>query len=60
MNQFQLWKSCLRKKAFPTAEAAYQKGQEIYRCRYCGLWHRTGGTLKLLAQLRRIPKRRPR
>lgn len=50
------WKTCERKKAFPTREAAFQKGQEIYRCPYCRQFHRTAETAKLIAAIRRSPK----
>jgi hypothetical protein len=40
--------ACEAKKTYQTRELA-EKGiprpQRAYRCRYCGLWHRTGGTL---------------
>jgi hypothetical protein len=34
---------------FPTKEAAFQKGQESYRCGYCQQWHRSGALGKLVA-----------
>jgi len=43
---------CERKKAFPTREAAFQKGQEVYRCGYCNQWHRSGALATLLAKVR--------
>ncbi|MDE2098703.1 MAG: hypothetical protein KGL39_15725 [Patescibacteria group bacterium] len=52
-RSFQLWKSCQRKRAYPTKELAYQKGQQVYRCRHCGHWHRSGALAKLNAQLKR-------
>ena len=39
---------CERKKTYQTrqkAEKGIPRPQRAYRCRYCGLWHRTGGTL---------------
>lgn len=52
---YQLWKACVRKRAFATqAAAAAQKGMDVYRCQHCGQWHRTSGVNKLVAQLRRV------
>ena len=56
MTNFHLWKACLRKRQYPTREAAWQKGQEVYRCQHCGQWHRTSGVNKFVAQLRRGKK----
>ena len=42
---------CGDKEAFPTPGAARQKGQDFYRCKHCGLYHRTGqlaGTLAIV------------
>ena len=53
-NEYQLWKSCVRKKQFQTrAEAEEQKGMEVYLCRHCGHWHRNGGINKFVKQLQR-------
>ncbi len=49
------WRMCERKVKFPTEEAAYQKGQQTYRCRFCGQWHRSGSIAKLTAALRKGP-----
>lgn len=49
---FRVWRACARKKGFPTAEAAHQRGQEVYRCRHCGQWHRSGALGKLVAAVR--------
>ena len=52
-------RTCERKKAYPTEQAAYQKGQEVYKCPYCHLWHRSGQLARLIAQVRRpvfLPK----
>jgi cytochrome c2 len=46
-------RSCENKVAFPTAEAARQKGQYFYRCRYCHQFHRTGQDATLAARLSR-------
>lgn len=46
--------ACERKVAYDTAEAAYQKGQESYRCKYCGKWHRSGSFSKLLSKVKKI------
>lgn len=47
------WKTCTRKRAYPTREAAFQKGQEVYRCRYCRQFHRSGSLSKLVALVRK-------
>lgn len=47
-------RSCENKKAFESADEARQKGQDIYKCRHCGKWHRTGQLASLLALTRRI------
>ena len=42
------WSACERKKTYQTralAEKGIPRPQRAYRCRYCNLWHRTGGTL---------------
>jgi Zn-finger protein len=48
------WKTCTRKKAYPSREAAFQKGQEVYQCRYCHQFHRSGSLSKLVAALQKI------
>ncbi len=48
------FRMCERKVGFPTAEAPRQPGQDIYRCKYCGQWHRTGQLAALLAMARRV------
>lgn len=55
-GQRRLNRACLSKKAFATADEARQPGQDIYRCRHCGQWHRTGAAAALAAVLGR---RRP-
>jgi len=55
-NAFHIWKACLRKQQFPTREAAFQKGMEVYRCKHCSKWHRTSGVTKFVNQLRRTKK----
>ena len=42
------WSACERKKPYQTralAEKGMPRPQRAYRCRYCNLWHRSGGTL---------------
>lgn len=46
------FKKCERKRAYPTKEAAYQKGQESYLCGYCNKWHRSGALASLVAIVR--------
>lgn len=56
-HSYYLWKSCVRKQAHDTREAAAaQKGMDVYQCRHCGKWHRTSGVGKLVNQLRRTKK----
>ncbi len=45
---------CERKVGFLNAAAARQPGQDIYKCRHCELWHRTGQLASLLALTRRV------
>ena len=44
---------CDRKKPYPSAEAAQQKGQRTYRCPHCRLWHRSGSLAALVAKVSR-------
>ncbi len=46
-------RGCESKVAYPTPEAAFQKGQEFYLCKYCGKYHRSGKLAKLIAETRR-------
>ena len=46
-------RSCLSKTAYPTAEAAFQKNQTVYRCRNCGKWHRSGALTQFVVTFRR-------
>lgn len=41
-------KSCKNKKSFSTKEEAILKNQDVYKCRYCGNFHRTTQLLKLI------------
>jgi hypothetical protein len=50
-RDFKRWKTCERKKKFESADAAFQKGQHVYQCRYCGKWHRSGALTKFIVQL---------
>jgi hypothetical protein len=58
-RDFNRWKSCARKRAFETPEAAFQKGQSAYQCNYCGKWHRSGALAKLVAAVSKIKRRPP-
>ena len=42
-------RSCEDKARFKTKDDAYQKGQEVYKCKFCGGWHRSGALAKTLA-----------
>jgi hypothetical protein len=50
-TEFRKWKACERKRRYATQAKAFQKGQESYRCRYCGFWHRSGSLSKLAAKV---------
>lgn len=45
-------RGCLNKVTFETEESAYQKGQQYYRCKNCGKWHRSGKLSKFIARIR--------
>jgi hypothetical protein len=49
-------KACESKASYETEDEAMQKGQDHYRCRYCGKWHRSGAFRKLVNQLKRRGK----
>ena len=51
------WKMCDRKASYPNAVAAYQKGQQTYRCPHCRQWHRSGAVASYAAYLRKLKKR---
>ncbi len=46
-------KMCLSKRSYETKEEAYQKGQEIYKCKHCGKWHRSGQLSRFMYHLRK-------
>lgn len=46
---YRRWRACDRKVAYNTEEEAFQKGQAVYRCRYCGKFHRSGSLATLVA-----------
>lgn len=35
------YRACERKRAYPSREAAYQKGCCVYECVFCGKFHRS-------------------
>lgn len=41
-------KMCLNKAAYETEEAAYQKGQRSYKCKFCQKWHRSRSLMTLV------------
>lgn len=50
------YRECGRKRTYGTREAAGITGQRVYKCAYCGWWHRTGPFLGLTNPvLREIP-----
>lgn len=46
-------RGCESKVAYPSPEAAFQKGQTFYRCKWCGQYHRSGKLAKLIAETNR-------
>jgi hypothetical protein len=44
-------RSCTRKASFASKAEAFQKGQRSYKCRFCGLWHRSGAFAKFVSDL---------
>lgn len=48
---------CGRKKSFSSAEDARDKGQDVYHCSHCGLWHRSASMIKLVAKVKAIGKK---
>ena len=49
-------KMCLSKLAFKTKEEAFQKGQRVYQCKFCGKWHRSGQQAKFASELKKAGK----
>jgi hypothetical protein len=47
------FRACELKRAYPSEQAAFQKGQTTYLCPYCGKWHRSGSFATLVSILRR-------
>jgi hypothetical protein len=50
-REFRRWKMCERKRKYATREEAFQKGQEVYQCKHCGYWHRSGSLASLVAKV---------
>jgi transposase-like protein len=46
-------KGCIDKKQFDTEKEAYQKGQDSYKCKHCGKWHRSGRLSKLISTIKK-------
>ena len=44
---------CDRKVPYPSRDAAMQKGQDVYHCRFCGQRHRTGSLAQLAIKIGR-------
>jgi len=38
---WRMMRGCVNKKPFDTPDDAYQKGMNIYKCKYCGKYHRS-------------------
>ena len=49
-------KMCGQKRAYATAEDAYQKGVNVYECPYCHRWHRTHAPATLAVRLAKAEK----
>jgi Zn-finger protein len=48
---------CESKKPFPNREAAAQQhGNDVYQCKFCSKWHRTGSAAMLANGLTRLAK----
>jgi hypothetical protein len=47
-------KMCLNKRKFKTKEAAYLKGQRVYKCKFCGKWHRSGQQARIISEIKNI------
>lgn len=43
--------SCEGKKKFMSKEEAYQKNQDVYKCKFCDGWHRSGAMTKFIVRL---------
>lgn len=54
------WQMCGKKRAFITRQDALFKGQEVYSCQYCSMWHRSSSVSRLAARLRVRGVRTPR
>jgi Zn-finger protein len=48
------FRMCDRKVGYATPDEARQRGQDIYQCKHCHLWHRTGQLASLLALTRKL------
>lgn len=46
-------RTCTWKRVYETKEAAYQKGQVVYHCPFCGKYHRSGKFGRLVARVNR-------
>lgn len=46
-------KMCKSKLAFETKEDAFQNGLSIYKCKYCGKFHRTNQLNKLVTLIKK-------
>jgi hypothetical protein len=48
---------CEKKKSYETREEAHQKGQEVYKCKFCKKWHRSGSLISLLSKAKKKAER---
>ena len=52
-----LRRACTDKVRYATRQEAYQKGQNLYRCKHCDGWHRTGSLATLIYDLKKgVPR----
>jgi hypothetical protein len=49
-------KGCLNKKTYLTEQEAFHPSQTTYKCKNCGLYHRTNQVNKLISLIRRTQK----
>lgn len=57
-REYKKLRACIRKVRFDTADEARRKGQDIYQCKHCGGWHRSGSVYTLANTLLRKHARR--
>lgn len=46
---------CTDKVAYGSTEEAFQKGQRVYECPHCKMFHRSGKIAQLIAEVKKRP-----